>query len=143
MIHERSQSVGTVVLNPRDEVLLLFRTDHRNWEFPRGKRQRGEGDEETLQRELGEEAGIDGYELLPGFREEVRFSFPFQGKMIDREVTYYLVRTSQQARISKEHSEMRWVSLHDAEGMVKFDNYKRVLKHVEAYLTATGVVNGA
>jgi len=54
--------VAAVITDPRGRILLSRRRDGRDlaglWEFPGGKRERGETPEQALQRELQEELGI-------------------------------------------------------------------------------------
>lgn len=51
-------SCGTLVLNPRRELLLCHVTNTRKWDIPKGMRDPGETELEAAMRELHEETGL-------------------------------------------------------------------------------------
>ena len=51
-------SCGTLVVNPRGELLLCHVTDTPRWDIPKGMRDPGETELEAAVRELREEAGL-------------------------------------------------------------------------------------
>lgn len=53
-----SVSCGTLVVNPRRELLLCHVTDTLKWDIPKGLRDPGETELEAAVRELREEAGL-------------------------------------------------------------------------------------
>ena len=64
-------SCGTLVVNPRGELLLCHVTDTRSWDIPKGMQDAGESTLQAAMRELREEAGIafaaERFEDLGGF----------------------------------------------------------------------------
>jgi 8-oxo-dGTP diphosphatase len=55
------RSAGGVVWRPAAhgvEVLLIHRSRHRDWSFPKGKAKKGETDEDCAVREVEEETGL-------------------------------------------------------------------------------------
>lgn len=54
-----SVSCGTLVVNPRGELLLCHVTDTPKWDIPKGLRDPGETELEAAMRELREEAGLE------------------------------------------------------------------------------------
>jgi putative (di)nucleoside polyphosphate hydrolase len=64
-------SCGTLVVNPRGELLLCHVTDTRSWDIPKGMQDAGESTLQAALRELREEAGIafaaERFEDLGGF----------------------------------------------------------------------------
>ncbi|MDD3175585.1 MAG: NUDIX hydrolase [Candidatus Nanoarchaeia archaeon] len=50
---------GCVIVNKKEEMLLLWKIKHQHYEFPGGKVENGETLEQTAFRECQEELGID------------------------------------------------------------------------------------
>lgn len=137
-----SRGIGALVINSREEILLLFRTEHRYWECVKGKPQPHECEEETLQRELEEEIGIQLYEVIPGFRQEITYTFHVNDQLMERRVVFSLIRTDQPIRISKEHSEYRWCSFDEAHQLLTHENYKKMLSVAQEALAARRSTSG-
>lgn len=78
----------------RVEFLLLHSALVRNpdaaWEFPKGRVEAGESEQEAALRELGEEAGITPLALLPDFRDRVHYAYRRGGREVDKTVTFFL-----------------------------------------------------
>lgn len=53
------QLSGCVIINKKEELLLLWRKKHQHYEFPGGRVEAGETLEETAKRECKEELGVD------------------------------------------------------------------------------------
>lgn len=51
-------SCGTLVVNPRRELLLCHVTNTRKWDIPKGMREAGESELQAAMRELREETGL-------------------------------------------------------------------------------------
>lgn len=131
-----SQSVGAMVLNSRNQVLLVFQKKSQYWEFPKGREESGEQEFDTLKRELAEETGITRFRVKEGFREKMFFDFILdRDTLIHREVTYYLLETNQEPRISpREHTAWKWVKLSAAKRYLKHPNQWRLVDKVKYYL---------
>ncbi|MFA6908693.1 MAG: NUDIX domain-containing protein [Patescibacteria group bacterium] len=133
MTNPISKSVGAIILNNKKEVLLLFQLKNSYWEFPKGKIDPGEEEREAFVREMREETGIIHFSYVPGFREEVTFSFRFGGQIIDRHVAYYCILTDDPVRLSPEHTRFQWVTVEEADGMLRHENARILLrKAIEA-----------
>jgi 8-oxo-dGTP pyrophosphatase MutT (NUDIX family) len=127
---EVSKSVGAVVLNSRLQILLVFQKKNRYWEFPKGKMEAGERELDTLQRELFEETGIRRFRLVENFRKVMHYDFVFKGRLIRRKVVYFLIRSNDRIRLSKEHTRYMWVSLEAAKRKLKHENQMKLLEEV-------------
>ncbi len=125
-----SKSVGAVVLNSRNHVLLVFQRKNRYWEFPKGKVEPNETELATLQRELFEETGIKKYRVISGFRKSMYYTFRHDGEPIKRKVVYYLVKTTNRIRISDEHTEYMWLPLPKAKEKLRHKNHKKMIESV-------------
>lgn len=111
-------SCGAVVVRRTDSgwMTLMLRA-YRNWDFPKGLREKGEQPLETAIREVAEETGINGLGFDWGDRH--KDSGPYNRGKVSR---YYLAKTDQQEvemGISPElgrpeHHEFRWVSFDEA-----------------------------
>jgi 8-oxo-dGTP pyrophosphatase MutT (NUDIX family) len=53
------QLSGCAILNAKQELLLLWKTQHGHYEFPGGKVEEGESLEEAARRECREELGVE------------------------------------------------------------------------------------
>lgn len=126
-----SRSVGAIVLNPLNKVLLVFQTKNQYWEFPKGKIEHGEKELDTLRREIQEETGITEYRIFPRFRRTMQYDFQFEGKRIRRQVIYFLIKTRQRVRVSDEHSQYKWLTFDQAKKFLKHRNQVELLTEVE------------
>ncbi|MFC1598127.1 bis(5'-nucleosyl)-tetraphosphatase [Patescibacteria group bacterium] len=127
---ELSKSVGALVLNSRYHVLLLFQRKNRYWEFPKGKVEAGEQELDTLKREIFEETSIRRFRLVKDFRKPMYYDFRHKGRMIKRKVVYFLIRTTDHVKISKEHTRYAWVPLKKARKRLKHKNQIALIDEV-------------
>jgi dATP pyrophosphohydrolase len=90
------------------------------WGFVKGMVEPGETEEQTLNRETSEEAGIYDLQIFPHFRQVQRYFYRFEGKLIRKEAVYLLAKTeSWTVRISHEHENYRWCTIDEAIQLVK------------------------
>lgn len=137
-IKETMQVAGGVImrehLDGRQEVLIIKRapTDHwpNHWEFPRGKCDHGKNEDilSCLKREVKEETGLD---VEPKFMID-SFKYIAGGTRLSTQINYlcYLNNPEQKIKLSKEHSEFKWItSVGEAELLV-FADMKRTIAKV-------------
>lgn len=127
---EVSKSVGAVVLNSRNQVLLVFQKKNKYWEFPKGKVEKGERELDTLRREVYEETGISRFRIAKNFRTVMHYNFQYKGRLIKRTVVYFLIKTVDRVRISGEHTEYAWTSLERAKERLKHKNQINLINEV-------------
>jgi dATP pyrophosphohydrolase len=90
------------------------------WGFVKGMVEPGESEEQTINRETAEEAGIYDLQIFPHFRQVQRYFYRFEGKLIRKEAIFFLAKTeSWTVRISHEHENYRWCTLDEAVQLVK------------------------
>ena len=144
------KSAGTVVFykNPNGKIeYLLLKHRAGNWNFPKGLIEKGEGLKETAMRECWEETGLGETELIPEFKETIRFFFRVKydyqlergfkiGQNILKFVTYFLVQSkTKNVKISFEHEDYKWLSFEEAMKMLKkYKNSQEVLKKARQFL---------
>lgn len=137
MLKEYSKSVGAVVLNEKQQILIVFQADNRYWEFPKGKVEEGENELATLKREVREETGITRFTIWPNWRQVVHYRFyPERHIMVSKAVVYYLLLTEQAVKISDEHLYYKWVSLRAAKKFLRHKNQHALIDKAKFALYA-------
>ncbi len=110
-------------------------TGKNHWDFPKGHIEKGETLKQTAIRELEEETGIKGVELIEGFKEEVSYFFRKEGKFISKKVIFFLAETKQEKiKLSFEHIGYKWLPYKEAFDQVTFKNAKNVLEKAHKFL---------
>jgi len=133
---KREKSCGAIVFSEGKPVeFLLLHYGKGHWGFPKGHMEKGESEEQTMKRELEEETGLSRVEVLPGFREEISYSFRQGAVAVFKEVVFFLVKAEEQdVRLSFEHSEAKWLSYDAALERLSFDNTKKLLEKARSFL---------
>lgn len=131
---KKDRSVGAIVLNSQNKVLVLFQKKHRFWEFPKGGFEKGETEEGVLKRELAEETGIKNFELVQGFRTKTHYTFRLNNSQYKKEVVYYLIQSNDLVRISSEHLSFKWLSISEARKYLIHQNLRHLLVLAKKFL---------
>ena len=129
----QEKSAGIVVVNEGKYLLLLYDAGH--WDFPKGHIEKDESSVQAALRELKEETGIVDGEILPGFEEHIHYFFKSEGKLISKEVVFFVARTNtSDVKLSFEHKDYMWLPFKDALEKLTYQNAKEVLKKADAYV---------
>lgn len=109
------------------------------WDFPKGLISEGEKEIETAWREVAEETGLSEFSLVEGFRETLKIFYKFEGDFINKTVVYFLAQTSSSddVRISFEHTDFAWLSFTEATKQLSFKNSRELLQKAEDFLAGT------
>ncbi len=108
------QAAGGIVI--RDgRVLLVHRAHYDDWSLPKGKLDPGESWEEAAVRELEEETA-----LVVELGEEVGRAHYRDQSGREKEVRYYRMEATGEARAQNEIDEIRWVPLADAPALLTY-----------------------
>ena len=134
---EKEKSAGAVIFKPGKEgnkyLLLHYGAGH--WDFPKGHVEKNESEEETVRREVKEETGIEGIAILKGFKEKIHYFYRFEGKLLSKDVIFFLARTDQEdVKISFEHIGFEWLLSKEAFERLTYKNAKEILKKANEFL---------
>ncbi|MDI6720909.1 MAG: NUDIX domain-containing protein [Candidatus Aenigmarchaeota archaeon] len=146
------KSVGGIVFRKEEKrilyLLLLYerkndeKGEHSYWDFPKGHIEKGESEEETLRREVKEETSISDARIIDGFREKINYFFRKNGKLVRKEVVFYLCETMQKrAKVSSEHKDARWLDYKEAMKILAFENAKEILGKANKFLSKKTLKN--
>ena len=109
---KKYKSAGGVVLDDTGRVLLLERhvprTDTPGHEIrlPKGHIEKGETAKEAALREVGEESGYWGLEIIADLGKN-KIEFWYRGKRIGRKERYFLMRLTDPARWRSQTHQLR------------------------------------
>lgn len=125
-------TVGALILNPREEVLLIKTHKWRDrWGIPGGKIHEGEKMEEGLKREILEETGLKIREIQFALVQEAVNSPEFYRPAHFILINYFAFSEETWVSLNNEAEEYRWVKAGEAFSM-DLNTYTKVL--IEAYL---------
>jgi 8-oxo-dGTP pyrophosphatase MutT (NUDIX family) len=86
-------AAGGIVRDSAGNVLMIFRRGQ--WDFPKGKLEEGEGEQQGEIREVEEETGVQVSALLPQ-RTETRHYYAEGEKRILKRTVWFLMQTSEE-----------------------------------------------
>lgn len=115
-----------------DQFLILRRSATESflpgvWGIPAGKVQPGEDPRDACLRELCEETGLAGD--IVDLMDYAVFSSQHEGDELSNLQLNFLVRVSEKdVRLSRSHSEYRWILLRDSENTLLDDFTKSIMK---------------
>ena len=117
-------------LNSKSKQFLLMKSPRGDWNFVKGRREKGETDYDTLRREIREETGISKFVVLD-YLGDINYIFLKMGVEIEKVVKFYHVSTyNYQVIISQEHVDYVWLEYEQARERLTFWQSKDILKKV-------------
>lgn len=136
----KEHSAGIIVyhvdqFNQRAYLLLHYISGH--WDFPKGKLETQETEEEAALRELYEETGLIAT-IMPNFKQSLSYIFKNRdGKIISKDVSFFVGPTNtQNITLSAEHVGYRWLPFKEALAQLTFKNAQHILKLADQFVTA-------
>ena len=109
------------------EVLLVHRPKYGDWTLPKGKRERGESDEDCALREVAEETGLTC--AIDGEIGETRYVDP---KGRPKVVRWYAMRPLSGRFVPHEEiDEIQWLPLADAAEALTYAHDRELLADLE------------
>lgn len=147
------RSAGAIIFRiapKKKEFLLLHHSPMPNrrglkltdghWDFPKGHIEPGEKTEDTVRREVREETGITKIELIPGFKETIRYFVNYDGEKRLKFVAFFLARAGgKKVIISHEHQGYAWLSYEEAHQKLTYQNAKEILNKAHHFLSENGI----
>ncbi len=124
------KSCGCIVIN--DGKVLLIKQHQGFYGFPKGHMEKNETEIETALRETKEETGIDAI-----IDKEKRFEISYYTRKNNFKTVVYFLAHSKNTEIKieeKEIIEAKWVPINDVEGILTFDNMKKLWEKVKENL---------
>lgn len=131
------RSAGAILFSEKDGSVeyLLLHYPAGHWDFPKGNVEEGEKDLETVRREVKEETSIDRMKFVDGFRRKVEYNYKRGGRLVHKEVVFYLARTDvKDVKLSYEHKNYRWMKYEDALKRLTYRNSKIILDDANSFL---------
>lgn len=120
------------------EYLLLKHSRGSFWDFPKGRRERGENDLQTAKREICEETGCKPphLKILRRLKFVIRYSVQRGKLLLNKEVRLFLVRVSRdfQVELSEEHLNFEWMTYEEALKRITHNSSKKSLIEAHSWI---------
>jgi len=130
-------SAGAILFRDTREKreYLLLKSRPGDWEFPKGGVEGQEELQQTAIREVKEEAGIDDFRLIDGFRQDYDYVFQASGDTIHKTVHLFIAKSFEtSAELSREHSDHQWRDYEQAINTITQDGPRDVLRDAHEFL---------
>ena len=132
------KSCGAVVFKRQKDgsaKYLLLHYEAAHWDFPKGKQEKNEKEEQTALREIKEETGIEDIEFADNFREPIKYFYKKDGETVYKEVIFFLAQSAtEEVKLSFEHIGYAWLSYEHAYKKLTFNNAKELLEKADKFL---------
>ena len=123
---------AAVVVNSKNEFLLMFKRSYEYWEFPKGHMEGQEDELTTMDREVKEETGLDGKIIEKIDHIEYFYSHkdPDVTHRIFKIVYFFLMEHTggDVSEHDKEVDDCRWVPIDEAIGKIEYKDERDILK---------------
>jgi len=114
---------------------LLLKSRPGDWEFPKGGVEGEEELQQTAIREVQEEAGIEDFRLIDGFRKDYHYVFEANGNTIHKTVHLFIAKSFEaSAELSKEHRDLQWRDYEQAINTITQEGPRDILRDAHAHL---------
>jgi len=114
---------------------LLLKSRPGDWEFPKGGVEGEEELQQTAIREVTEEAGIEDFRLIDGFREDYDYVFEANGDRIHKTVHLFIAESNEaSAELSREHTDLQWRDYEQAINTITQDGPRDILREAHRFI---------
>ena len=121
---KEEKSCGAVVV--RGHSALLIYQNNGFWGFPKGHMENGESEVDTAIREIKEEVGLN---VVVDESKRFEFDYIVKGMNVHKTVVLFVAKADDNADIVLQESEIaeaKWLPFSDVEGLLTFDDWKKV-----------------
>ncbi len=113
---------------------LLLKYPRGYFSFSRGAIEPGEDSRTAAIREFREETNLEPAKIFDGFKELVGLFYRKEGKIVHKDITFYLAEAKEGEIKLTEHSDSGWFTFEEAMEKLQFKNDKEVLKKANEFL---------
>jgi 8-oxo-dGTP pyrophosphatase MutT (NUDIX family) len=131
------EAAGGFVRNSRSEIMVIRR--HDKWDLPKGKADKGERPEQTALREVTEECGIHGQDILRPLSPTFHIYFEKEDWYLKKTRWFEMKYAGEETLIPQqsEHiTEVRWIGLNSLPEILR-DTYPSLLDVFKEALSST------
>jgi len=133
----QEKSCGAVVFKRHKDgakyLLLHYGAGH--WDFPKGKQEKNEKEEQAASREIKEETGIEDIDFVEGFREVIKYFYKKAEETVYKEVVFFLAQSAtEDVKLSFEHIGYAWLGYKHAFKKLTFNNSKELLRKANQFI---------
>ena len=133
----KEKSCGAIVFKRQKDGIkyLLLHYGAGHWDFPKGRQEKNENEEQAAMREIKEETGIEDVNLIDGFRETINYFYKLGEETVFKEVIFFLAQSAtDNVKLSFEHIGYAWLSYENAYKKLTFNNAKELLEKADKFL---------
>ena len=135
MPRESSAGIVPFRMDKGKRLYLLLLYEGNYWDFPKGKIESGETEQQAALRELKEETGISDARIIKGFSKRIEYFFRKGSRTIHKDVVFFIAETREkEIKVSHEHKDGGWFSYKEAIAKMKFRNAIETLEEAERFL---------
>ncbi len=137
MKENKYQAGGGIVIN-KGNILILMRPKRNEIRLPKGHIDLGESAQEAALREVEEESGLSGLEIVANLGTQV-VEFDFKGYHFNRTEYFYLMELSSDSTEGQpeDQFEPRWVSTDEALELLTYEPEKEWVRRAMPYINKT------
>jgi len=118
---------GGIVLNEKGEFLVIYRNG--TWDLPKGKLEKGEDFQTAALREVEEETGLPGLQMIEPLTSTYH-TYPLKGKLILKKTKWFILQYNGSAepvlQAEEGISDYRWASPGNT-GFIRENTYASIL----------------
>jgi len=130
---EREFSSGGIVLKEEKKgvSILLIKDSYGRWAWPKGKIDKGEKAASAALREVKEETGLEGLDLI-GELGRTEYFYKREGKLIFKTVFFYLMLLKGRSELKIQRDEIqdgRWLDVKSAQKLLNYKGARELLEN--------------